>query len=326
MWVLEAKAIFSEGESGLVSEAQAKLDEAVLLSAQPDLESQTNAKALLSESILLFQQSEAVVKTSVYNSADFIFNREQVGLLLNAAGISGLAEQQAVEMIGKADPKRQLQILRVTDGNSEYYRALIVVSFSLDVNILADSNAGDSVMQVLEVVPKEFAEYASELDSNVSFDVLFDDPKLSFLLTRDDYRKKSFSYAFKNNLSQLQADALISGNVVNKFVAPPIFLPVGTVATGFSVSFDFMVYAAVAILIIVVVLVAILFLKRMHRGSGGFSSKGRFVSGGLQSVPGPKAKKQKDKPKGGKGFFSGAKLPRLGGKKNESPLSVFGKK
>jgi len=250
MWGLEGKAIFSEGENSLIDEANGKLNDAVELSNQPGLESQTNAKALLAEAILSFQESQKVVSTSVYKTADFVFNKEQAGILLNAAGISGLAGHQAVGMIGRADPKRQLQILKVVDNNNEYYRALIVVSFSLDVNILADSNAGDRVLQVIEVVPKEFAEYAAELDSNIAFDVLYDDPKLSFTLTRDEYKKKGFSYAFKNNLSQLQADTLISGNVVNKFVAPPILLPIGTVTAGLAISSDFMLYAVVAIIII----------------------------------------------------------------------------
>lgn len=327
MWGLEGKAIFSEKQNSLIEDGEGKLNDAVELSKQPGLESQTNAKALLAESILLFQDSQKVVSTSVYKTADFVFNKEQAGILLNAAGISGLAEQQAVEMIGKADPKRQLQILKVVDNNNEYYRALIAVSFSLDVNILADSNSGDRVLQVIEVVPKEFAEYAAELDSNISFDVLYDDPKLSFALTRDEYKKKGFSYAFKNNLSQLQADTLISGNVVNKFVAPPILLPVGTVITGFAISFDFMLYAVVAVVIVVVALVALILLKK-RRSSGGMEQPKpkRSGFGAKESGQEPGAEKPKAAFwKGGKKPFSGVKMPKLG-KKNESPLSVFGKK
>ena len=345
LWGLEGEAIVSEGESSLIDEAEGKLNEAVGLSKQPDLESQTNAKALLAEAILLFQKSQKVVSTSVYKTAEFVFNKEQAGILLNAAGISGPAVQQAVEMIGKADPKRQLQILKVVDNNNEYYRAIIVVSFSLDVNILADSNAGDRVLQVIEVVPKEFAEYAAELDSNIAFDVLYDDPKLSFVLTRDEYRKKSFSYAFKDNLSQLQADTLISGNVVNKFVAPPILLPVGTVTTGLAISSDFMLYAIVAIVIIIAALVILILLKKRRSSGKDYPKPKRLGFGAKESGPESKGKKQKpvfwkvnkkpfsftgkspgeSAPNGAKPF-SGVKLPKLGGKKNESPLSVFGKK
>ncbi len=326
---LEAKAIFSETANSLIEEANAKFDEAILLSELPGLESQTNAKVLLSEAILLLKDSQRTVTTSVYNTADFIFNKEQAGILLNAAGISGAIEQQALQFIEKTDPKRQLQILRVIDDNTEYFRALITISYSLDINILSDNNSEDIVMQVVEVVPKEFAEYAAELDSNISFEVLYDDPKLSFELTKEEYRKKQFSYALKDNLSQSQADALIEENVINKFVAPPVFLPVGTVVSlGFPVSSDVLLFSGIAIGVIIVVLVVLVLLKkrkskRKESGFGGKTKQGREKPDSGLGRKNQKNEKPEFKSK--KKSKSKINFPSLR-KKEESPLSVFGKK
>ncbi len=324
---LEGKAIISKEENRLFDEASAKMEEGIILAESIDLESQTNAKLLLSEAILLFEKSEGVVQTSVYKTADFIFNKEQAGILLNAAGISGATEQQALEFIEKTDPKRQLQILRVVDENTEYFKALISISYLLDINILSDHNSEDLVMQVIEVVPKEFAEYAAELDSNISFDVLYDDPKLSFNLTKDQYRKRAFSYALKDNLTQTEADALIEENTINKFVAPPVFLPVGAV-TGFGlpISSDLLIFSGIGIGVIIVVLVIILVLKkrkskRKRPGFGGKPEQKREKS--KSGLGGKKVKEVKPK----KDFWKKGKSKLLSlHKKDESPLSVFGKK
>ncbi len=326
---LEGKAIASTEENRLFDEGTAKMEEGIILSKSPGLENQTNSKLLLSEAILLFEESETVVQTSVYKTADFIFNKEQAGILLNAAGISGATEQQALQFIEKTDPKRQLQILRVIDGNNEYFKALITVSFLLDINILSDHNSEDLVMQVVEVIPKEFAEYAAELDSNISFDVLYDDPKLSFELTKDQYRKKKFSYALKDNLTQTEADVFIEENIINKFVAPPVFLPIGTVASlGLPISSDLLLFAGIAIGVIIVVLVIILFLKKRKskRRRSGFGGKKEQKREKPESgFGGKKSKEEKQEPKPKKKEKPRIKFPSLH-KKDESPLSVFGKK
>lgn len=325
-WVMEAKAVYSEAQQELINQGDEKYAEAKNLAVLPGPENETNAKMLLAQAMLLYTQSETAVKTSEFNSADFIFNKEQVGILLNAAGVSGSAADAAKAAIEKADPKRTLQILKVNDDNDTYYRALIVVSFSLDFNILSDSNAGDIVMQIIEVVPKEFAEYAEELDSNISFSILNDDPKISFSLSRDQYKKKQFFYALKENLTEDQANALIEGNVINKFVAPPIFVPAGTQGLGFSlnISPELLLFAGIGIAVIAVIIIIILVLRRL-------SSKKKQVP--LQKEPKHKkqkfAVKQEEKPKAPprkKSKPPGSGSLKLFGGKDESPLSVFGKK
>ncbi len=333
-WQLEGKAILSEKENRLIEEGDANLAEATTLAKLPGLENETDAKMLLAQAILSYKQSQDIVATSVYKTADFIFNREQVGILLDAAGIGGLAKQQAQLFIEKYQPGRKLEILKVVDGNSTYYKPLIVVSFSLDVNILKDSNANDLVMQIIEVVPKQFAEYASEVDSNASFTVLYDDPKLSFALTRTQYKKRSLVYALKEDLSQQQADSMIEDNVINKFVAPPIMLPAETAVSGFAISTDFLIFVAISVAVIAAVLVVLLVLKK-GRGKAkglGLPKKGAKVDLGKRpkkpARAGPKKKPEKPKWqfwKKGKPPLLGFKLPSVR-KKKESPLSVFGKK
>lgn len=320
-WALDAKAIDSDKVNAALEQADADLEEAERLAQLPGLENETNAKVLLAQAIVSYRQSEDIVETSLYNSAEFIFNKEQVDILLSAAGISGSMAAQAKDYIEIADPKRELQILEVKDDNAAYYRALIVVSFSLDINILKDSNVGDTVMQAVEVVPKEFAEYAVELDSNVAFTVLSEDPSLSFSLTREQYKTKKLVYALKKDLGQPQADALIEGNIVNKFVAPPIFLPLtGSATIPLPVSTELLLFIGVAVIIVLVVLI-VLFVLKKRKGKRGFSPKEqpRF------SPPKKEKKKKVGFWKKGKPPTGGLKLPSIR-KKKESPLSVFGKK
>jgi hypothetical protein len=320
-WGLDAKAISSDGVNALIEQADANLTEAERLSQLPGLENETNAKMMLAQAIVSYKQSEEVVETSLYNSSDFIFNKEQVDILLSAAGISGSMAAQAKAYIDVANPERQLQVLEVRDDNATYYRALIVVSFSLDVNILKDSNIGDTVMQVVEVVPKEFAEYAEELDSNVAFTVLSDDPTLSFSMTREQYKKKKLVYALKKDLSQQQADALIEDNIINKFVAPPVFLPLEGSASviPFTISTDLLLFIGASVIIVLVVLVVLVVLKKGKRRGPLAKKQPKFS---------PPKEERKKKPafwKKGKPPTSGLHLPSIR-KKKESPLSVFGKK
>jgi len=325
-WELDALAIVSDKVDSLIEEADSNFAEGTRLAELEGLENETNAKIFLATAMALYTRSQGIVSVSTYQTADFVFNKEQSGILLTAAGISGPTMAVAQQMIEKADPKRQLKILKVVDDNSTYYRATIEVSFSLDTNILADSNSQDIVMQVIEAVPKEFAEYAAQLDSNISFVVLDDDPKLSFALTRTQYKKKKFSYVLEDDLSQKNADDLISENIVNKFVAPPILLPPETVVSGFSVSLEVLLFIGISLAVIVLVVIAALVVKsRKSKPRSGLGAPARKFA--KKEPAKPLSKKEKKAPfwKKGKSPLSGLKMPSLG-KKKESPLNVFGKK
>jgi len=317
-WELEAKAIYSEEVENLIQWGDLNFAEAERLAKLAGPENETNAKVLLAQAILSYKESETTVSTSVYNTADFVFNEQQAHLLFNAAGISGQMMDQALLSIEEAEPKRQLQILSVQDSNSSYYRALISVSYNLDINILKDSNANDLVMTIIEIVPKEFAEYAEELDSNASYIVLDARPALQFSLTRTDYRKKSLVYALKNNLSQEQADALIEESVIKKFVAPPVILPLSQGAAGFGLPIDPLILAASFVAALVVIM-AIFFGMRAFKSR----RRGRPHSGMRPSAPKSGIKQGPIRKK--KSPLSGFRLSKFK-RDDESPLSVFGKK
>jgi hypothetical protein len=330
MWALAISAISSETLERLIEEADSNISAAKQLSVEEGLENETNAKMMIAEAMLSYNQAKETVKTSAYNEAEFIFNKEQTGILLQAAGISGPTAQQAIQFIEKAKPKRSLKLLKVEDDNATYYRALIEVSFELDVNVLRDSNMGEDVLQVIEVVPKEFAEYAAELDSNISYVVLADDPKLSFTLRREEYKKRNFSYALSQNLTQAQADALLADNIINKFVAPPILLPMeASVGLPLALSSDFLLFAGASIIVIVAAVVVLLLFKKLAgRKKGRFGASPKKFAAKKTEKPKKedKPKKEKKEKKGRPGFGLSFKFPKFGKKKkSESPLSVFGK-
>ncbi len=259
---LTAKGIISKNLNSLMSEADNALNKAKELVAAPG-PNPTIVKNNAAEAIALYESAKNAVTVSTFKTGDFIFNREQVDILLNAAGISGQSAVEAKQMIEKAEPKRQLQVLQVRDNNAVYYKAAIVVSYSLDVNLLRDKNANDIVLRLIEVVPKEFAEYASELTSSIKFNVLRDDPSIEFILTKDQYRKRAVTYALKQDLSEQQANKLIEENIVNKFVAPPVFLSTGT-AGGFSlpITTELILFISVAAIIVVIIILALLILRK----------------------------------------------------------------
>ena len=312
---LAASAISSEKVLDLISQADSNLSDAKRLAALDGIGNETSAKMLFATAILLYNQSMEIVETSPYNTSDFIFNKEQSGILFNAAGLSGPALDQAKLFTEKYEPTRQLQIISVTDDNSTYYKAIVKVSFSLDVNILADHNSNDFVLKIVEFIPKEFAEYAVELDSNLSFVVLNDDPVISFILTREQYRMRTLSYVLKENLTKEQADAMVSEGIINKFAAPPALMLPETTVSGLGFSLDFIIFAVISVILVVIAILAI-FLLRKRFGKKHSSKQQAFAS-----KPEPKPQKSKEK----KGIFSNIKKPGFG-KKDESPLSVFGKK
>jgi uncharacterized protein GlcG (DUF336 family) len=272
---LAAKGVISKNLNSLMSEADAALNKAKELAAAAG-SNETLAKSSAAEAIALYESAKKAVTVSTFKTGDFIFNKEQVDILLNAAGISGQSAVEAKQLIEKAEPKRQLQVLRVQDNNVVYYKAAIVVSYSLDVNLLRDKNANDVVLRLIEVVPKEFAEYASELTSSIKFNVLRDDPSIEFILTKDAYKKRAITYALKQDLSEQQANKLIEENVVNKFVAPPVFLLTGT-AGGFSlpITTELILFISIAAIVVVIIILAMLILRKKKSKSplGVFSKK-----------------------------------------------------
>jgi len=269
---LLARAIKSAAVDSLLGQADANLAAAVELSKKQTPEDETKAKLLFSQAISLYDAAKSAVSTSDYKSGVFIFNREQTVILLNAAGYSGAVATEAKQLVDRLEPKRELKLIKVVDDNAEYYKAVIVVSFSLDVNLMKDKNAGDPVLQAIEVVPKQFAEYAKEIDSNFQFTVLNDDPVLSFVLTKQQYKVKSFEYVLKEDLSQQKADKMMEENIVNKFVAPPVLLlPGSRVGAGLfgGISLDILLFAVVGVVAIILVALLALFFVRKRKHGGG---------------------------------------------------------
>ncbi|MBN2067403.1 MAG: hypothetical protein JW744_02960 [Candidatus Diapherotrites archaeon] len=296
-----AKGIESQTFSELLGQADSSLESAREMLSEPGA-NPTLIKNSAAEAMAFYTEAKGVVTVSDFKSSDFIFNKEQMGLLLNAAGISGQTAEVAKQFIEKADPRRQLLIYKVDDDNSVYYKAVVVVSFSLDVNLLADRNSGDLVVQVIELVPKEFAEYAAGLGSNVEFNVLSDDPVLQFLLTKDQYRKRELLYALKADLTEQQANALIENNTVNKYVAPPILLPPDAITSIMPpISLGLILFVGVAAIVIVVFILVLLVLKRRKKPRKGLEPAEKQPKGPVAALP-----KLKRKPK--------------------SPLEVFGSK
>jgi hypothetical protein len=112
---------------------------------------------------------------------------------------------------------RILKVIKVVDdANKESYRVSMFLSFR------NNGSATDS-FQLLEIVPKEFAKTASEIESNVPFTVMEEDPVIVWNLQNVRSGKTiEITYSLKAAMTKEAAMKIFDSNIMQRFVAPPI--------------------------------------------------------------------------------------------------------
>ncbi|MFH1256459.1 MAG: Ig-like domain-containing protein [Candidatus Diapherotrites archaeon] len=113
----------------------------------------------------------------------------------NAADITALLEENDIE--------RELMVVKIVNGNESYYKVVGKITFS---------NNSDSLLrlQLIEIIPKEFAESASEIESGARFSILNEDPILKWSVSVAAGEKVEVFYSIDKKFSLGDAQQLIT--------------------------------------------------------------------------------------------------------------------
>lgn len=269
---LDTQDIASQQAEDLLAWADDNLSKAVSLYGRGYYYERAKEHAELASS--LYKEALSSIEIAPYKSSNYFFTLGQITPLFEAAGLKKELADGVKDFIVRYKAGRSLEVSKVTDGNSTYYKVGILLHFAN-----TDKNALD--VQVIECVPKEFAQKSDLIFSATDFAVLREDPIINFrpatVLFGD---RLELRYSIKGRLSKEDAERFIDGDVINKFAVPPIFIDAGAQITADSFAqpaFDFgrifgnlggflggtttlLIVAVVVIIILLLVIAAIILI------------------------------------------------------------------
>ncbi|MCH7902895.1 hypothetical protein IIC68_04025, partial [archaeon] len=152
----------------------------------------------------------------IYATSLYIYNLEELDIFLKASGLDAGIINESKKRIVETQPSRKLLINKVKKGGETVYRANIIVSLS---------NPGEDPIElkILEIIPKRFIPQGTQVSSLIEFEIIQNDPILSFgPIALEPGESIDFTYSLNTNLTKEQADALIASNVMNLYVSPPM--------------------------------------------------------------------------------------------------------
>jgi len=153
-----------------------------------------------------------------YGARVYIYDTEQLDLFLSASGLDSGIITNSKDLIQKLQPLRRLELVKVTKETSSYYRANVLISFSNT----QDSNIS---LRILEIIPKQLTDDANNVVSNSNFEIIQSDPIIAFeSIDSSPGETTSIFYSLKQELTKEQADILLSSNVMNFYISPPILV------------------------------------------------------------------------------------------------------
>ncbi|AJF60122.1 MAG: fibronectin type III domain-containing protein [Candidatus Diapherotrites archaeon] len=228
-------------------------------------------------------EAEAEIQTSVerasivvltsnqkeYGSQSFNYSDADIPTLLADAGLQDSLIEEAEALFNENTVERNLVVLEENG------------TFTASVILIVRNNSAETLdLQVVEVIPKEFAQKASDIESSRSFDVLNSDPVIKFLLEGIEPDETILiTYQLKGSFSQAKADSILSSSMTEKFAAPPIVLGADselgdsfkeeTSLSGFLALIALIIVLLVAIIVLLAVLGGGLFLHQRKRQGFG---------------------------------------------------------
>jgi len=202
----EAAELLSDAVD-LLDEAQTDFDDEEFEDTE---EKAAEAEEKLNELIDMFAAED------YENPVRYVFNKEHLELMLQDLGFSPTLIEEAEAIAETFSASRKLSIKKITDGDSSVYRAIITITVKNDSDETRE-------IKVIEIVPKEFAETASELVGD-NYTVLVDDPVLEWTIELEAGEERELSYTLKTDFIADDAEELLISGVINKFSAPPILL------------------------------------------------------------------------------------------------------
>ena len=161
---------------------------------------------------------ENAIETETIFSKTIVFGEKDKNFINNLS-LNGAERDKAIELGKILKPQRKIEITK--NGNS--FNLIATISFeNRDLNSL----------KFIEIIPKEFAQNASEIDSNIAFTILSEDPIIQFDLNSLDLNKTiELRYWLKTPITDENSANLIRKNLEEKFDYAPIFLDSSTIVS-----------------------------------------------------------------------------------------------
>ena len=123
---------------------------------------------------------------------------ENAASMLKAQGFSDEAINEAKTTMSKVGAKKIVKVLMLKDANVERYYVKVFLQFKADSNKL----------KVIDVIPKALAKSSKDIDSNVPFDVLKEDPVIAFRLEGISPGSFTIEYSLKEPLNKSSYEQL----------------------------------------------------------------------------------------------------------------------
>lgn len=233
-------------ELNLKSEADALLDSAKTLRNTDDFNS---AEAKADEANAKYNQIKNAISSSVTETVQYSYNANELEAMLSLLINDQNKLDEAIALLQDNTVERALKIYEVKNGTTGY---------SPVIEITYTNNSGETQdLQLVEIVPKEFALKASLITSNYTFSVLQEDPIVVFDVNGvAPNQQVVINYGLKHSLTEDAADSLVT--VVGKFKSPPIPFDAGTEISVQDVTPQSQDYSALLTTIIVVLVILIL--------------------------------------------------------------------
>ncbi|MDO8537791.1 MAG: fibronectin type III domain-containing protein [archaeon] len=164
----------------------------------------------------LYTGLASMIQTSTETTQEYSFNADEMDSMLAAQGLTDTALlEQAKNYSQLVSMKRMLEIEKVVVDGKTFYTVGIVLT-------LKNNDNAEKNLKVIEIVPKEFAQNASNLSSEEAFIIINSDPIIQFNSTLAAGEEKEIKYYFSQPITKEQADAMIANNVIQSFKSPVI--------------------------------------------------------------------------------------------------------
>jgi hypothetical protein len=212
--------------------------------------------------------SELPESIQTFSLSKYVFDSDMLENRLIELGLAEYSEE-IIEMIQNTNVERTFEVIKVGD----IYQAKI--------NIKIVNETGETVLKIIEIIPKEFATSASAIFSSHDFVIIQEDPILEFTIDAPIGSSVEFSYSI-GELTEEEANALIDKNIMMQFVSPPLVTSESTNISNVlkednGLAFTMAIIAIVIIILIVIGIVAFVYMKK-GTGTPSFGTKSAGIT------------------------------------------------
>ncbi len=221
---------------------------------------------------------------TVYKTEKYEFGEAELERLLRESGLEEGLIDEAIGLMEEEAIERELIITR----KGVVYKAKVVIKFK---------NNWDEIIsvQIVELIPKSFAESADDIESDLDFAIIEKDPIIQFVVENVNPNEEiELSYSLKDSLTKEGADELIE--VMEEFAAPPIvlekdsdisesfkeggFSPITGLLGLFNIGNALMLFGGLVVILIVIAIILVII------AGGAFVFRGRESASKEPEMPG----------------------------------------